>query len=70
MKTIHKWSFDGDKSHVSKASVLYTGDEKRICDGCDETTKCTTIKTIGGTLIVCEDCVRGILECFEKEEEV
>ena len=68
MRTIHKLNFDGDKSNILKASVLYTSDEKRICDGCDETTECTTIKTIGGSLIICEDCVIGILECFKKEE--
>lgn len=49
---------------MCQRQVFYNGGEKRICDGCDETTKCTTIKTIGGTLIICEDCVRGILECF------
>ena len=35
MRAIHKSHFDGNKSHVLKASLMFVENNK-ICDGCDE----------------------------------
>jgi hypothetical protein len=64
MRTIHKTQFE-DRPHVLKASLMYVSDDK-ICDGCDEHTKCAFIRDLNNkSIILCKDCIEGILESFE-----
>jgi len=38
----------------------------KICDGCDERSKCASIRTLGdGVSILCQDCIEGILESLD-----
>ena len=74
MRLIHKSKFDGNKSHVLKASLMFV-DNNKICDGCDRKAKCASISLLhNGVLIICEDCVRGILESldptFERDDKI
>lgn len=66
-RTIHKSHFDGNKSHVLKASLILV-DNNKICDGCDERKKCASIHQLGGgVMIICEDCIIGIWESLNSD---
>jgi hypothetical protein len=61
-----------DKPHVLKTSLMFVEDNK-ICDGCDEISKCASIRTLGGNRwdskggvsILCQDCIEGILDSLD-----
>lgn len=60
---IDKDRFDPPKELVKKISFMFIQDGK-ICDGCDEIRKCASIKAFDGVMIICEECVTGILSHF------
>lgn len=63
-RLIHKSKFD-DKPHVLKTSLIFVTDDK-ICDGCDERSRCASISLVsGGISILCQDCIEGILESLD-----
>jgi hypothetical protein len=64
MRTIHKSKFP-DRPHVLKTSLMFVEDNK-ICDGCDNKSKCASIHQLdGGVSILCQDCIEGILESLD-----
>ena len=63
MYLIDKEKFDAPKEHVKKISFMFVEDNK-ICDGCDETKSCASLNAFDGVMIICEDCVTGILNHF------
>jgi hypothetical protein len=63
MYLIDKDRFDAPKEHVKKISFMFVEDNK-ICDGCDEKKPCASVKTFSDVMIICEDCVTGILSHF------
>ena len=63
MYLIDKDRFDAPKEHVKKISFMFVEDNK-ICDGCDEKRPCASLNTFDGVMIICEDCVTGILNHF------
>ena len=60
---IEKAKFDEPKGHVKKAWLMFVEDNK-ICDGCDEKRLCASLRTLDGVMIICEECVTGILSHF------
>lgn len=65
MRTIHRSKFE-DRPHVLKTSLMFVEDGK-ICDGCDEVSKCASISLLGGGVsILCQDCIEGILESLDQ----
>lgn len=63
MYLIDKEKFDAPKEHVKKISFMFVEDNK-ICDGCDEKRPCASLNAFDGVMIICEDCVSGILNHF------
>ena len=63
MYLIDKVKFDSPKEHVEKVSFMFIEDVK-ICDGCDERKPCASVKTLSDVMIICEDCLTGILSHF------
>ena len=63
MYLIDKDKFDSPKEHVEKVSFMFIEDVK-ICDGCDERKPCASVKTLSDVMIICEDCLTGILSHF------
>ena len=63
MYLIDKNKFDSPKEHVKKISFMFVQDNK-ICDGCDEKRPCASLNAFDGVMIICEDCVTGILNHF------
>lgn len=63
MYLIDKEKFDAPKENVKKINFMFVEDNK-ICDGCDETKPCASLNAFEGVVIVCEDCVTGILNHF------
>jgi len=63
MYLIDKNRFDAPKENTEKAWVMFVEDNK-ICDGCDERKPCASVKTLSDVMIICEDCVIGILSHF------
>ena len=63
MYLIDKVKFDSPKEHVKKISFMFVEDNK-ICDGCDEKIPCASLNTFDGVMIICEECVTGILNHF------
>lgn len=63
MYLIDKDKFDSPKEHVEKVSFMFIEDVK-ICDGCDERKPCASLKTLSDVMIICEDCLTGILSHF------
>jgi hypothetical protein len=64
MRKIHLSKFT-ERPQVLKASLMFVEDNK-ICDGCDERSKCASIHTLGGGVsILCQDCIEGILESLD-----
>jgi hypothetical protein len=63
MYLIDKEKFDTPKEHVKKISFMFVEDNK-ICDGCDEKRPCASLNAFDGVMIICEDCVTGILNHF------
>ena len=63
MYLIDKEKFDAPKEHVKKISFMFVEDNK-ICDGCDEKRPCASLNAFDGVMIICEDCVTGILNQF------
>jgi hypothetical protein len=63
MYLIDKVKFDSPKENVKKAWLMFVEDNK-ICDGCDERKPCASVKTLSDVMIICEDCVTGILNHF------
>jgi len=63
MYLIDKEKFDAPKEHVKKISFMFVEDNK-ICDGCDEIKPCASLNAFDGVMIICEDCVTGILNHF------
>ena len=64
MRKIHLSKFE-DKPHVMKTSLMFVEDGK-ICDGCDNKSKCASIHQLdGGVSILCQDCIEGILESLD-----
>ena len=54
-----------DKPHVMKTSLMFVEGNK-ICDGCDISSKCASIHTLGGGVsILCQDCIEGILDSLD-----
>ena len=45
MRKIHLSKFP-ERPHVLKSSLMFVEDNK-ICDGCDERSKCASIRTLG-----------------------
>ena len=66
MYLIEKAKFDEPKGHVKKAWLMFVEDNK-ICDGCDEKRLCASLRTLDGVMIICEDCVTGILSHFNPD---
>ena len=48
---------------MKKISFMFVEDNK-ICDGCDEKRPCASLNAFDGVMIICEDCVTGILNHF------
>jgi len=65
---IDKEKFDSPKEHVRKISFMFV-EEGKICDGCDNKRPCASLRTFDGVMIICEECVRGILRHFNPELE-
>jgi hypothetical protein len=63
MYLIDKEKFDAPKEHVKKISFMFVEDNK-ICDGCDKKRPCASLNAFDGVMIICEDCVTGILNHF------
>jgi len=63
MYLIDKAKFDSPKEHVKKISFMFVENNK-ICDGCDEKRPCASLNAFDGVMIICEDCVTGILSHF------
>jgi hypothetical protein len=64
MRTIHL-SRIPNKPHVGKTILMFVEDNK-ICDGCDNKSKCASIHQLdGGVSILCQDCIEGILESLD-----
>ena len=63
MYLIDKKKFDSPKEHVKKISFKLVENNK-ICDGCDEKKPCASLNAFDGVMIICEDCVTGILSHF------
>ena len=63
MYLIDKNRFDAPKENTEKALVMFVEDNK-ICDGCYERKPCASVKTLSDVMIICEDCVIGILSHF------
>lgn len=57
---IEKEKFDPPKQHVKKISFMFVEDGK-ICDGCDEKRPCAMLNSFNDVIIICEECVTGIL---------
>lgn len=66
MYLIEKAKFDAPKEHVKKISFMFVEDNK-ICDGCDEKRPCASLNAFDGVMIICEDCVTGILSHFNPD---
>ena len=68
MRTIHLAKFP-DKPKVLKTSIIYTAPNK-ICDGCDShNVECVSLYLLSGDVsILCQDCIKGILETFSKKK--
>jgi hypothetical protein len=65
MRKIHLNKFS-DKPNVKKAYLIYV-DVNKICDGCDTyNVRCASISSLSGdVLILCQDCIEGILESLD-----
>lgn len=66
MYLIDKAKFDAPKAHIKKISFMFVEDNK-ICDGCDEKRPCASLNAFDGVMIICEDCVTGILSHFNPD---
>ncbi len=56
---------------IMRAYVLYPpGDDKKLCDVCDDHRRCVSIRTLGNeVMIICQDCLYEIINCFREDGE-
>jgi hypothetical protein len=55
---------------IKKVSLLFIGEEYRLCDCCDEKAKCASIKMIvSGVMVICKSCLDKISFEFYSESE-
>ena len=55
---------------IGKVSLLFVSENERLCDGCDETKQCASIRAIstdsrgGDVMVLCKDCLLEIVGHF------
>lgn len=55
---------------IGKVQLLYVDGDDKLCDGCDESKKCASIKGIstnsyhGDVMVICKDCLLEIVSHF------
>lgn len=49
--------------------LIYIDGDPKECDFCDNNKICASIDTLGGVMIICQDCLKEFVEAFNKEDE-
>ena len=68
-RIIHLHRIPGDEKTapnmaIRKAELLLV--EIKICDGCNRTSTCATVSFMRNIIILCQDCVEGILDSIDE----
>jgi hypothetical protein len=68
-RIIHLHRLPGDEKTapnlaIRKAELLLV--EEKICDGCNRTSTCATVSFMRNIIILCQDCVEGILDSIDE----
>ena len=68
-RIIHLHRLPGDEKTapnlaIRKAEILLV--EEKICDGCNMTSTCATVSFMRNIIILCQDCVEGILDSIDE----
>ncbi len=54
-----------DDKKVSKVTLLFVDEDKKLCDGCNKRKKCASINDIlNRVMIICKDCLQEIISYF------
>lgn len=69
-RIIHLHRIPGDEKTapnlaIRKAELLLVEEEK-LCDGCNRKATCATVSFMRNTIILCQDCVEGILDSIDE----